>query len=321
MNFQKPEQKMVAWQKLKYILSQQDSAISQSNLVSSYRKLIIFRLLSENIFIFLLQYSGLMLTPIPSHPIWFSSGTATAFIFLRGITIFPGIFFGNWLAFFLNYFSLEKSFFIAFVYALQPLLLYKLSLRFVGPILIFYNKLLFLKFIFLSGVITACLSLFLKFFFTSFSIFSPPVLFLWLANLDGLLFFAFSIISLDVFFPNLDDLKLNREFYFSLFLYLILCTLMIAFLFCTDPSLQFFLSLSVFVFIAWLGKNFGIVQLNIAIFLIGILLGFGAYLHAPLFEQSAQEIIMWSQAFFCLEIIFGYLLAIKPFSYKKSLQT
>src|SRR5688572_28180677 len=77
--------------------------------------------LNLNIFIFLLQYMGLMQSTLSktSAILWLGNGTALAFLFLRGLTILPGIFLGSFFAY-LFITPMQHAFLAACIHTLEP---------------------------------------------------------------------------------------------------------------------------------------------------------------------------------------------------------
>jgi hypothetical protein len=180
----------------------------QSNLSWQFKKLFFIRLLAENSMVFLLQYMGLMfstLTPEPM-PAWFASGTACAFIFMRGLTILPGIWLGSVMAFYFADIDLTRSCLCACVFALQAFLLMHLSFSFIAQGLIFQRASILLKFILCAGILSAAASFMLEWICTAE--FNLQIgLQWWLANLNGTLIVSFAIATWDSYFPDIYTLK------------------------------------------------------------------------------------------------------------------
>src|SRR5690349_20185221 len=113
----------------------------QSNLLGQFKKCVIDRRIMENAIVFLLQYSGLMLSTLSPHPkvLALASGTACAFIFLRGVTVLPGIWLGSLIAYFFAHAGLLSALACATIDALQAYFILWFCYRFVGPTLLFFN--------------------------------------------------------------------------------------------------------------------------------------------------------------------------------------
>ena len=223
----------------------------------SFRRLVLLRLLTENIVGFLLQYTGLMLSVSSGQflPLNFASGTAAAFIFMRGFTVLPGMWLGMCCV----------SSVYASVYLLQAILLYWLTQRFISPGLLFYRPLSVLKFIVLSILLTAITSLIV-----------PG----WLENLNGLLVMACAITTWDLYFPETEKLwqvkKLPLILPFSL-----LALTAITQAYCTTPSLALLLSWVAFMLTLFIAIRFAWCGAVAALFLLGLISNLAVYLGAP----------------------------------------
>lgn len=157
----------------------------------NFKRLIISRLIAENLLLFLLQLIGVKFcllgnTPLP---IDFAAGTAAAFIFMRGYTILPGVWLGTAFAALFSSISLTTSCLLAFCYTLQTGLLFYLCQRFITPGLVFINPALFLRFAALC-ILTAILA-------------SPIIP--WQSNAAGLLVVTLAITYWDMYFAELSN--------------------------------------------------------------------------------------------------------------------
>lgn len=303
------------WQKMSSIVNQHSSKL---NLSKQFKKLFINRLLKENILVFLLQYTGLMfttLTPNPT-PLWFASGTACAFIFLRGSGVLPGIWLGSFIAYLLAKTGIIIAFGCATIFALQADSIRRLTYRFSGPTLIFYHLKPFLKFIICIGIITAIASLLLEFFSYSClnKVLAPFDLWLqwWLANFNGTLIFACALITWDAYFPYVYALK-KLIYSKASVLFSLLAILTILLLLNTNPLVVVGISLAILILTILISVFYGWCGVITAIFLSGIILSLGAILRAPYFETidylSAE--IIFIQIFLALQSILGIFTAIE----------
>lgn len=198
------------------IISQNITVVGRSisTLQYQFRKLVFTRLCSENLFAFLLQLLGLNLSTLSNHPfpLWFASGTACAYVFMRGYTILPGIWIGSFFAYYFNHFGFVSATNCALIFTGQCALLFWLSLKWVSPTLVFYEKKLLIKFLILSCCITAISSFLLEIAYLSIIQHVSFYLWLhwWLANLNGTLIVGIALITLDAFFPDIEKLKTLR---------------------------------------------------------------------------------------------------------------
>lgn len=221
---------MHKWHRMSVIVSQHADSLHRT-VAQSSNKLLIIRSLSENFLIFLLQYSGLMfstLTDYPS-PIWFASGTSTAYLFLRGTSVLPGIWLGTLLAYFLANFSVGVACIVASVFSLQALLLLKLCYYYTGPSLLFHQRKAFLHFVLLCSVLTALISFPLVYllFVSRQLLVSPLQIWLqwWIANLNGIVIFSCALITWDAYFPQISSLKKINLPPFIILLFISCCLL------------------------------------------------------------------------------------------------
>ncbi len=237
--------------------------------MNPFKKLILRRIITENISVLLLQYMGLMLTTLTLYPtpLWFASGTACAFIFMRGLSILPGIWLGSFIAY-----SLVKgpAFYAATIFTLQAAFLLMLTHRFIGPSLIFNRVKPLLKFILCSSIITAI---------SSFLLSSSHFFLNWLANLNGVLIIGFGLITLDTYFPEVDVLKQKNRLILSLVFGLLLASTL---------ANQLLLTLAFMLLIAIIYNWCGIIT---GLFLIGITLVFKQFFGFPI-NHLFQTIIL-----------------------------
>jgi len=223
---------MDQWQRMFYIVNQYPSLL-QANLKKNHKKLWLSRLLSENMLVFFFQYTGLLFSTITPYPVpmWFASGSACAFIFLRGYRVLPGIWLGSFLAYAFSDLHWGLSSLCASVYALQAALLLYLGQRYWGLTLVFYRKKPWLQWVISSIAITAVSSLILV--FACYSSLSYPIkpaslwLQWWLSNLNGILILACAMLTWDLYFPQIHGIKtLNR--WCRIVLSMLLCGLILS---------------------------------------------------------------------------------------------
>lgn len=184
---------------------------SPSNFSQSFKKLVMMRCLAANILVCLLQYSGLSLSTLtPSSPLWLASGTAYAFILMRGFRILPGIWIGSVFAFALAHAGWFISLASATLLTMQTALLFSLCYRYISPTLIFLRIRLLLKFLVCAAVVTGMTSVLLSRL--------CPINWLegWLANFNGTVIIATAIITWDYYFPAIHDLKKRDQFKLSI---------------------------------------------------------------------------------------------------------
>lgn len=298
-------------------------ALMPPNLTQQFKKLWISRWLAENALVFLLQYIGLMFSTLTPAPValWAASGTACAFIFLRGYSVLPGIWLGSFTAYYFAAGNPEIAFGCATLFALQAALLLFMCYRYVSPTLVFYQTGTWLKFILCSILVTALTSLALAWICYPAlpNITTPPLLLWlnwWLADFNGMLVFSCALTTLDAYFPQISVLKQINRIRLGL-LYGVWLVLMTAILFS-----QTFLSCLMLAFftlpvIFMISRAYGWSGTACAIFLSGLLLSLGAYLEAPLFAHAyASPALLTVQILLGIEIVLGLLRAIQTTSAK-----
>lgn len=167
-------------------------------MIYNFKRLVIKRLLAENILLILLQMMGMKFSVLsnPPLPIDFAAGTAAAFIFMRGYTILPGVWLGGLFACLLSGWSFAQGCLMASAYTLQTGLLFYLCLRFISPGLVFINKKLFLRFALLCISLSFCFN---------------PIL-PWQSDLAGLLIVTLAITNWDMYFPEMSQWRQLPDF-------------------------------------------------------------------------------------------------------------
>lgn len=184
------------WQSLSLITRQ----YSPVDFKRQYQRLVRKRFLAENIFAFLLQYMGLMMSVLtPTYcPVWFASGTAVALIFLRGFRVAWGIGLGTLFTYYIVTRHIELASAAALIFVVQSLLIVWLTRRYIIPTLLFFKRKTFLTFVLFSGAITALSSFLL--ILTCLPVLDYALwLQWWIANLNGLLIVAIAWIMADAF--------------------------------------------------------------------------------------------------------------------------
>lgn len=297
------------------------SAISQYpaspiNLSRQFNTLVINRLIWENALLFLLQYMGLMLSTITEAytPVWLASGTACAFVFLRGVTVLPGIFLGSFFAYFFAKVGLHTALVFACIFTMQPVLLLLISYRYISPILIFHRLDVLVKFIICLALVASLTSyLYLKACFPIFSIELFTECFL--ANCIGIISIACAIITWDMYFPQIHTLKNMAKL--SLIYGLFTLSILIA-LFCSHLPLSqslILLTLPLSIIISFCYGWCGIIS---ASFIFAIIISFGAYFSAPIFyTEYALFTVDYMQKILLIQAIVGIYISCKFTSHLK----
>jgi hypothetical protein len=257
-----------------------------------FRKLSANRWLVANLIVFVFMFSGLKLNAFSDSaaPMWFASGAATAFIFMRGISILTGIGLGSYFA----YYSAGADAFTASgaasVWCLQSYMLFSLSLRYISPSLVYKRRSQHLAFILLSSIITAVSSWLLMMLCCKQSLITFYFwLSWWLANLNGVLVFASSVYTWDYYFPEIRGL--NKAVIMNLGMRFTLLLLAAILLLCVrDPYSILFSSVLVVVLIAsnkyhygWCGGMAGLFVLSMSLVFANLVDVSAAYLAVLLF--------------------------------------
>jgi hypothetical protein len=246
-------------------------------------KLAFMRFFSETLLIFLLQYTGLVISSVEYQmPIQFAAGTACAFIFLRGYSVLPGIWLGSLAAYLFIHSHNTHVLLSATILTLQTALIYWLSCRLRIPTLIFYQKKSLVKFI---GCAVLVVSL------SSIIIDRHQWLVYCLANLNGIFIISFALIAWDAFYPQIDLLKKQRKFplYFS---FTLLVSSVVGILITQNAFCLFsFIGLNLLI-ILFIKYKYGWCGAVSALFASGILLNFTSqFLFVPYSLLSLQVFI------------------------------
>ena len=220
------------WQRVSAIIAQYPAI----DLTRQYKYLIIKRFIAANVFVFLLQYIGLMIStllPVPS-PLWFASGAASAMIFLRGYRVSAGIWLGSFVAYYFSSYQFFLSFACSSVFTAQAILLTWMTRRYIQPSIVFYRISNLLKFCACSGVLTAVSSVILIWLCQQSYILWPVW---WLANLNGISIVAIALVSADTFFTADGKLRKTQVYWAKICKW--------AFLLALGVDMVFYLDLSI----------------------------------------------------------------------------
>jgi integral membrane sensor domain MASE1 len=296
------------WQSMSVIVDYYP-VFKRANLTRQFKKLAISRLITENLLVFLFQFTGLNFTTLSGHPssLWFASGTACAYMFLRGNSVLPGIALGSFFAYFLAHTKMSITFACTAIFTGQAYILLWLSYQFISPSLVFHQISTMMKFLISSAVLTALSSLLLEMIcFPDQESFSQW-LHMWLANLNGLLVFAIALATWDAYFPEIHSLRTVKKSKLMLlfglllgltmalmFQYAILITFIIAFVWCA-------LILIISSCYGWCGSV-------AAVFLSGLLWGIAAYIGPPFFTGFTESAtLVLGQSFLLLGMVGGMI--------------
>ncbi len=259
-----------------------------STFKNPYKKLVIMRLFAENMFVLLLQYIGLMLSTLLPYatPLWLASGTACAFIFLRGPTILPGIGLGTLIAYYSVTANANLAITGASLFMLQAFLLLSISYRVIQqPTLIFYRRWQTFTFIGLAILLLAITSLILLclhlFAFNPAGLLLNKLFFqLWLshflANLNGVLIVAYALVALDVYFPQFAQLKQLKNKYALVSVYGLLLLASSFFVISVDVVIISGSAIFILACLFYLRSQWGKCSVIAAIFVVGLIVGVAA---------------------------------------------
>jgi len=273
--------------------------------------LAIKRFLFNNILILLIQYSGInisQISPTPA-PIWFATGTACAYLFLRGASVLPGIWLGNFLAYYLGNAGLWIAVSLSTVLSLQALILRWFCYRYLGPTLIFYQLKPFFKFILFTAGLTALTSEALVFLY-SLAVIDHHMLHItylhyWFSNYNAIIIFSVAYITWDAYFSR-EPTNHDSNILLKNTLYFMLILITIAFTQYPTPSRSYFLALSSLFITIIISTKFNWCEAVTAGFLSGILLSFATFLGMPTLNTSvASSTVLFIQTLLCTQMIIG----------------
>lgn len=278
------------WHQMMTIVKQ-NSEIIQPQLNQQFKKLSLQRLVMVNILVFFIQYGGLNLSTLSLNPfpLWFATGTACAYLFLRGLSVLPGIVLGNFFAYYLATANFFLALGCASLLTVQALLLLWFNYRYLlNPTLIFHQLNEFIKFILYTAMLTGLVSsLLLVICYPSMHPTELPIqigLQWWLANFNGILIFSLAMISWDAYFPQYKSIKQMTKEQLSLYILLVFST--IAFSFSSTPSTAILFALVNVLITFVISLRLGWWGAIAAVSLSGILFNFAVFMNAPLFSTS-----------------------------------
>lgn len=293
------------WQQMAIVVNQHSTLLA-SNPTYQFKKLVFSRFLTENVLVLLLQYTGLLFSTFTPHSIlWFASGTACAFVFMRGYSVISGI----WLGSFLAYLSIRSNFGNALacstILSLQAYALLWLSYRYIFPTLLFDNANTFLKFVCCSAMVTAITSFSLAYLWYSTKFYLAGFLW-WLSNFNGVLVVACALIAWDAYFSEFYVVLQKCKYY--LFHGLLFITAIILLL-NRLPISTVFLTLTILSFII-ICSSFGWCSAVFAIMLLALVLSFGARLDAPIYSTDFSSItVIYLQIVLCTATLIALYMA------------
>lgn len=279
------------WQHMSLIVAHHLHHDSVVQLDKQFKTLSIKRFIAENLLLCLLQYTGLMLMTLsyPPAPIWFASGVATAFVFMRGVSILGGIWLGSFFAYSFTHIGFVLAFDCATIDTFQSFLLLWLTHRFITPTLIFYRFYTFMKFLLCASLLTALTALLLE--LACYSHMHHPITAFqmwvqwWLANLDGILIISLAIVTWDFYFPDVNHIKNLNKIALSLSFGMIL-VLSIVLINSSTPLLIILSVLFTLPVLVFISLNYGWSGAVAAMFMLGFILNFSAYFNTSLFSAN-----------------------------------
>lgn len=280
----------------------QTSNIIDENSQKIYRKLIITRFLSANFFVFLLQLIGTVLSyALPFQPLSAATGTAFAYLYLRGIRILPGLLMASFLIplFITRQYTISllftlKTFFIS--YGLL-LLLY----RFTNPSLIFNKIWHWLRFFILASAIC---------FLSNLLNYNSGIE--WLIDLNGILVISLAIVTIDAYFPDIKELhRLKTRIHLHLYgIMFFLCLLQVFFVNIHLALVIASLNMLIYLYLCYKNGWCGCMS---ALCLQGIVYQLAALLNAPAFMSPYYVLIASS---ITLNALLGLSLSLYTSTYR-----
>jgi len=280
----------------------------------SFQRLVWHRWFLHNSSVFFLQYAGLFLTTLsnPGSLLWFASGTATGFLFLRGKSVLPGIGMGTFLAYAMAGLDAKRAAACAVVWMLQTFFLLKLSYRAGLLSLVFLRRSVFFKYFALSTLVTGCGSALLTLLcFSSlaqtaeaWSVFRNA----WLANLNGCLLLGCALFTWDTAVPDFQKWRALSKIQLGLFtsVWLFLCVGLVV---STQGGTLFFFAFSLAWSLLWAAKIYRWYGTLAALFGLALVLSLAAYFNSPLLAQLLPQQVFFLEIFLGVCITAGMLLA------------
>lgn len=301
------------WHEMLAIVNEHPELI-QNNLGSQHKKMRLSRLLAENIFIFLLQYTGLMFSTISNgvHPVWIASGAACAFVFLRGISIIPGIWFGSFFAF-ISALPIENACTTAAIFTLQPLVLLVLNYRFLkSPRPDFYHVHTLFGFMLTTAITASITSALLIISLSNQTQYLSQVFTHWfLANFNGTFIFTYAIITWDEYFSEPLPLSSIKKIMLGL-IYSILTTQIILMCLTDSTLITSGLSVTIFLNIIFISRYLGWCGAVGSVALLATSICFFAYVSSPFFSADSDPYnILMLDILITGSAIFSFMIGIK----------
>jgi len=298
------------WQSMLLIVEQYSERQSSNTFLLSAKKfnqLQIKRLLIDNFFVFFAQYIGLKLNTfsLTPSPLWLATGSACAYLFLRGYGILPGMFLGNLLGFYFEKIGFSLALECATVLTLQGVLLLELSYRYVNPTILLYSQKQLLKFTLCTAILTAVASLmFVAICYPLLPISKAPWEYWiewWLANFNAIVIFSSALITWDTYFLDIYSIEQGKKIS-------LLFTLLLLLIFALINSHTFFstscLALSILLMTIIISAQFGWCGAVSAAFLSGILLCFAGFFDAKIFSTYSDSMsLLLVELFMCVNTI------------------
>lgn len=298
------------WKKIQALIPEH-SISEQKKLMRDNQKLKWIRLLSNNFLILLIQYSGinLIIMSLNSPIIVFATGTALGYLFLRGFSILPGLFIGNFMAYYLAKAGFIPAMAYASVISIQALLILWINHRNGNPSLIFNDRIKYLRFIGEAMVITAGLSLvfqYINFFaIPQYQISWFSWMQIWLAHLSAVLIFACAFITWDACCIGKSVLSCGQKIILG-GLFLLLCSMTLASSLSTQMSQIVILGVLSLMVTMGIAIKFSWPETITAVSLIAICLYIADLLQEPAFTSTAYSVkIVFLQAILCFETVLG----------------
>lgn len=302
------------WQRIQMIVNHYQGH-RPPHLIHQFNQLVYTRTLANNALAFLLQYIGLSISVLTVNPTpaWLAPGTALALLLMRGYRILPGIWTGSFLAYILAKANVEQACHCATLHTLQALLLTYISLHYIYPTLVFYQRRLLVKFFLYTGLLTAINSTLLAWStFPRLTKFELLIVALpwWLANLIGVLIYACTFLTWDVYFPQLSVLKKINPWKLGV-CYSLLVLIAGILICCHTPLATLALALALLPLIGCIGRWFGWCGIISALFFIVSILSFAACYAAPLFTTSfTATSLLLLQLLLLVETIIGLYITV-----------
>lgn len=298
-------------QSLLTIVNQHVKLLAAKNMVSAqqFKKLVLKRLLAENILVLLMQFIGLKLTALIVHPspLWFATGTSCAYLFLRGYSVLPGIWLGSFLSFYLENIHFLFAAGYATVLTLQGLLLLGFSYRYLSPTLIFHRLGTFIIFIVYTMMLTGMVS-FMFFWISSLSgyhavLSSHLYLQWWSANFNGILILSCALVTWDAYFPDFHAVKPSKSTICIFGLLLVITFVLV----CSHATTDIFCLLIFIVLLnAVISIRLGWCGAMTVSFISGLIFYLASFMDAPVFfAGSPSWTLLGLQLFLSVNTLIG----------------